>query len=63
MDRIDAVTLLGVLLLGAALYLWLGLAALLGYAGVVLLILGGAAAYKQRQPGDVSPETKAEKKP
>ena len=36
----ELVAVLGVVLLGCGVYLWLGLAATLGYAGAVLVVYG-----------------------
>ena len=38
----------GLLCLGVALFLWLGLAATLGYAGAVLICLGYVLAWAER---------------
>ena len=38
----------GLLVLGAALFLWLGVVATLGYAGTVLILLGAALATERK---------------
>lgn len=38
----------GLLVLGVAMWLWLGLAATLGYAGTVLILLGAALATERK---------------
>lgn len=48
-DAADWMVVLGVTLLGAALYLWLGLAALLGYLGALLVAAGLAVAMRGKQ--------------
>lgn len=45
----DALILLGLVLLGVALWLWLGIAPTLGYAGVALLLIGLALALAARE--------------
>lgn len=45
----DALVLLGLVLLGVALWLWLGIAPTLGYAGVVLLLIGLALTLVSRE--------------
>jgi hypothetical protein len=46
-DWADLCLLLGLVLLGWSAYMLLGLAALLAYAGTVLVIVSGVAAYRQ----------------
>lgn len=43
-DGADWAVIVGVVLLGAALWLWLGWAALLGFVGAVLVVVGLVAA-------------------
>lgn len=45
----DALVLLGLVLLGVAIWLWLGVAPVLGYAGVALLLIGLALALAARE--------------
>lgn len=45
----DALVLLGLVLLGVAIWLWLGVASVLGYAGVALLLIGLALALAARE--------------
>ena len=46
-DRLDVLVGLGVLLLGAAVWLWWGLAATLAFAGGVLLVAGLAVLVRR----------------
>lgn len=46
----DALVLLGLVLLGVAIWLWLGVAPVLGYAGVALLLIGLALAAREETP-------------
>lgn len=48
MDRWDVLYLVGMALLGGALYLWLGPVAVLAYAGVVLMVVGLVGALRTR---------------
>lgn len=47
----EAVAVLGLVLAGCGVFLWLGLAAVLGYAGAVLVVVGVAVALTVQQPG------------
>lgn len=46
-DAADSLVLLGVLLLGLALWMWLGAAAVVAYVGTVALVLGLALAVRK----------------
>jgi uncharacterized membrane protein len=45
----DALVLLGLVLLGVAIWLWLGVAPVVGYAGVAALLIGLALALAARE--------------
>lgn len=47
-DRFDVAALLGLLLIGGAVWLVAGLVGVLAYAGVVLVLIGVAAAWGKR---------------
>jgi hypothetical protein len=52
MDRWDVMTLVGLVLIGVAVWLTLGLPAAIAYAGVVVALVGVAGALARRWPVD-----------